>query len=86
MLKKALENDPNNAELLWRLSRASRLMIMDSRTPADEKKRLSYECLESAKKAAQIDEKNWAAHKWVAIGNCYFEKKKWRVRLFGHVQ
>ena len=43
-------------------------MVLDSRTSADDKKTLAYDCLGYAKRAVAADDKNWAAHKWLAIG------------------
>ncbi|XP_025056011.1 regulator of microtubule dynamics protein 1, partial [Alligator sinensis] len=56
-----------DAELLWRLARASRDLAQLSRTSAEEKKQLIYEALEYAKKALEKNEANFAAHKWYAI-------------------
>ncbi|XP_019405614.1 PREDICTED: regulator of microtubule dynamics protein 1 isoform X1 [Crocodylus porosus] len=56
-----------DAELLWRLARASRDLAQLSRTSAEEKKQLIYEALEYAKKALEKNESNFAAHKWYAI-------------------
>ncbi|XP_064409861.1 regulator of microtubule dynamics protein 1 isoform X2 [Latimeria chalumnae] len=55
-----------NAELLWRLARASRDLAQLSSTTAEDKKALTFEALEFAKKA--LEKKNsFAAHKWYAI-------------------
>ncbi|XP_063780109.1 regulator of microtubule dynamics protein 1-like isoform X2 [Pseudophryne corroboree] len=59
--------DSEDAELLWRLSRASRDLAQLSTTGAAEKKRLIYEALELARKALEIKESCSAAHKWYAI-------------------
>uniref|UniRef100_A0A6I8RLY5 Regulator of microtubule dynamics protein 1 n=1 Tax=Xenopus tropicalis TaxID=8364 RepID=A0A6I8RLY5_XENTR len=59
--------DSNDAELLWRLARAARDMALVSTTPQDEKKRLIYESFDSAKKALELNELCWAAHKWYSI-------------------
>ncbi|OCT74867.1 uncharacterized protein LOC379486 isoform X1 [Xenopus laevis] len=59
--------DRNDAELLWRLARAARDMALLSTTPRDEKKRLVYESFDCAKKALEVDELCWAAHKWYSI-------------------
>ncbi|XP_010217534.1 PREDICTED: regulator of microtubule dynamics protein 1 [Tinamus guttatus] len=56
-----------DAELLWRLARASRDLAQLSSTSAEEKKQLVYEALEYAKKALERNESNFAAHKWYAI-------------------
>ncbi|KAM8811078.1 regulator of microtubule dynamics protein 1 [Eudromia elegans] len=56
-----------DAELLWRLARASRDLAQLSSTSAEEKKQLVYEALEYAKKALEKNASNFAAHKWYAI-------------------
>ncbi|XP_062426527.1 regulator of microtubule dynamics protein 1 isoform X2 [Rhea pennata] len=56
-----------DAELLWRLARASRDLAQLSSTSTEEKKQLVYEALEYAKKALEKNESNFAAHKWYAI-------------------
>ncbi|XP_043921921.1 regulator of microtubule dynamics protein 1 [Protopterus annectens] len=58
--------DSENAELLWRLARASRDLAQLSSTSADNKKKLIYEALAYAKKSLD-KEPNFAAHKWYAI-------------------
>ncbi|XP_026698857.1 regulator of microtubule dynamics protein 1 isoform X2 [Athene cunicularia] len=57
----------DDAELLWRLARASRDLAQLSSTSAEEKRQLAYEALEYAKKALEKNESNFAAHKWYAI-------------------
>ncbi|XP_049638103.1 regulator of microtubule dynamics protein 1 [Suncus etruscus] len=56
-----------DAELLWRLARASRDMAQLSETSEEEKKLLIYEALEYAKRALEKNELSFAAHKWYAI-------------------
>ncbi|KAM9387175.1 regulator of microtubule dynamics protein 1 [Phaethornis superciliosus] len=56
-----------DAELLWRLARASRDLAQLSSTSAEEKRRLTYEAFECAKKALEKNESNSAAHKWYGI-------------------
>ncbi|OXB69377.1 hypothetical protein ASZ78_004867 [Callipepla squamata] len=56
-----------DAELLWRLARASRDLAQLSITSAEEKRQLTYDSLEYAKKALEKNESNSAAHKWYAI-------------------
>ncbi|XP_043363582.1 regulator of microtubule dynamics protein 1 isoform X1 [Dermochelys coriacea] len=56
-----------DAEILWRLARASRDLAQLSSTTAEEKKQLVYEALEYAKKALEKNESNFAVHKWYAI-------------------
>lgn len=59
--------DSNDAELLWRLSRASRDLAQLSKTDKNDKKRLIYESRDFAKKALEINESCSAAHKWYGI-------------------
>ncbi|EPQ16497.1 Regulator of microtubule dynamics protein 1 [Myotis brandtii] len=59
--------DSEDAELLWRLARASRDLAQLSGTSAEEKKALVYEALEYAKRALEKNEASFAAHKWCAI-------------------
>uniref|UniRef100_A0A2K5E743 Regulator of microtubule dynamics 1 n=1 Tax=Aotus nancymaae TaxID=37293 RepID=A0A2K5E743_AOTNA len=55
--------ESEDAELLWRLARASRDVAQLSRTSEEEKKLLVYEALEYAKRALEKNESNFAAHK-----------------------
>ncbi|NXF85098.1 RMD1 protein, partial [Eubucco bourcierii] len=57
----------DDAELLWRLARASRDLAQLSSTSAEEKRKLTYEAFEYAKKALEKNESNFAAHKWYGI-------------------
>nr|XP_048276085.1 regulator of microtubule dynamics protein 1 isoform X2 [Myodes glareolus] len=59
--------ESEDAELLWRLARASRDIAQLSRTSEEEKKVLVYEALEYAKRALEKNESSFAAHKWYAI-------------------
>ncbi|XP_027701381.1 regulator of microtubule dynamics protein 1 isoform X2 [Vombatus ursinus] len=52
-----------DAELLWRLARASRDISQLSTTSAEDKKRLVYEAFAYAKKALEKNESSSAAHK-----------------------
>ncbi|XP_028918016.1 regulator of microtubule dynamics protein 1 isoform X2 [Ornithorhynchus anatinus] len=52
-----------DAELLWRLARASRDLSQLSSTSPEEKKQLVYEALEYAKKALEKNPSSFAAHK-----------------------
>eukprot|EP01135_Chromosphaera_perkinsii_P010146 Nk52_evm12s2039 gene=Nk52_evmTU12s2039 len=61
------EANPGQAEILWRLARASRLMSKDSRVGKDEQKAHAYAALDFANAAIEADPNNWAAHKWKAI-------------------
>nr|XP_039265004.1 regulator of microtubule dynamics protein 1-like [Styela clava] len=60
--------DSTNAEILWRVSRASRdLALNGSDVSKEDKKALVYDAFETAKRALEIDETNWGSHKWFAI-------------------
>ncbi|XP_027437415.1 regulator of microtubule dynamics protein 1 isoform X5 [Zalophus californianus] len=55
--------ESEDAELLWRLARASRDTAQLSGTSEEEKKLLVYEALEYAKRALEKNESSFAAHK-----------------------
>ncbi|XP_053414353.1 regulator of microtubule dynamics protein 1 isoform X2 [Nycticebus coucang] len=55
--------ESEDAELLWRLARASRDMAQLCKTSEEEKKLLVYEALEYAKRALEKNESNFAVHK-----------------------
>uniref|UniRef100_A0A452FMF0 Regulator of microtubule dynamics protein 1 n=1 Tax=Capra hircus TaxID=9925 RepID=A0A452FMF0_CAPHI len=59
--------ESEDAELLWRLARASRDVAQLRGTSEEEKKFLVYEALEYAKRALEKNESSFAAHKWYAI-------------------
>ncbi|KAG2458384.1 RMD1 protein, partial [Polypterus senegalus] len=59
--------DSDNAEFLWRLARTTRDLSQMSKTVAEDKKKLTYEAFEYAKKALEANEACFAAHKWYAI-------------------
>ncbi|XP_073924900.1 regulator of microtubule dynamics protein 1 isoform X2 [Castor canadensis] len=59
--------ESEDAELLWRLARASRDVAQLNRTSEEEKRLLVYEALEYAKRALEKNESSFAAHKWYAI-------------------
>ncbi|KAI5938900.1 regulator of microtubule dynamics protein 1 isoform X1 [Manis javanica] len=59
--------ESEDAELLWRLARASRDIAQLSGTSEEEKKLLVSEALEYAKRALEKNESSFAAHKWYAI-------------------
>ncbi|CAB1340796.1 unnamed protein product [Coregonus sp. 'balchen'] len=59
--------DSDDAEFLWRLARASRDLSLLAHIAADEKKRLTFEAFEYAKKALEKNEACFAAHKWYAV-------------------
>ncbi|KAJ7338970.1 hypothetical protein JRQ81_012872 [Phrynocephalus forsythii] len=56
-----------NAEVLWRLARASRDLAQLSHTPMERKKQLTYEALDYAEKALKKDPSCFSVHKWYAI-------------------
>ncbi|XP_058524756.1 regulator of microtubule dynamics protein 1 [Ochotona princeps] len=59
--------ESEDAELLWRLARASRDMAQLSGTSEEEKKLLVYGALEYAQRALEKNQSSSAAHKWYAI-------------------
>lgn len=61
-----------DAELLWRLARASRDVAQLNRTSEEEKRLLVYEALEYAKRALEKNESSFAAHKvsWLKQLSC----------------
>uniref|UniRef100_A0A8D0HSD7 Regulator of microtubule dynamics protein 1 n=1 Tax=Sphenodon punctatus TaxID=8508 RepID=A0A8D0HSD7_SPHPU len=63
----AQHKSSEDAELLWRLARASRDLAQLSSTSEEEKKKLVYEALDYAKKALEKNSSNFAVHKWYAI-------------------
>lgn len=58
--------DCTNDEVLWRLARATTDKGKDS-TDAEVKKSCMFEAFEYAKRALQINENNFACHKWYAV-------------------
>ncbi|KAK2854530.1 hypothetical protein Q7C36_006399 [Tachysurus vachellii] len=59
--------DSDDAEFLWRLARASRDLSLLPHITADQKKKLTYEAFDYAKKALEKNEACFAAHKWYAV-------------------
>ncbi|KAJ8376926.1 hypothetical protein SKAU_G00075060 [Synaphobranchus kaupii] len=59
--------DSEDAELLWRLARASRGLSQLSTVSAEDRKRLAYEAFEYAKSALEKGDACFAAHKWYAV-------------------
>lgn len=53
----------DDAEFLWRLARASRDLALLPDINAEQKKRLTYEAFDYAKKALEKNEACFAAHK-----------------------
>ncbi|XP_068093721.1 regulator of microtubule dynamics protein 1 [Hyperolius riggenbachi] len=60
-------NNSEDAEILWRLARASHDLARLSTTAPDMKKRLMYESRDIAQKALDINESCSPAHKWFGI-------------------
>ena len=56
-----------DADVLWRLARATRFLAKDEARPADERRAYAEEAVALAEQAVAADESNWAAHKWVGI-------------------
>ena len=54
--------DAKNAEILWRLARALRVLAEKS-ADTEKKKQLTYESLGYAEEALKLDDKNFACHK-----------------------
>ncbi|XP_072169757.1 regulator of microtubule dynamics protein 1-like [Diadema setosum] len=59
--------DTSDDELLWRLARACRGVAQLASTKEEDKKRFTYEALDFAKRALEVNDNNFAAHKWYAI-------------------
>ncbi|KAJ8010399.1 hypothetical protein DPEC_G00074670 [Dallia pectoralis] len=59
--------DSDDAEFLWRMARASRDVSLLAHIAANEKKRLTYEAFEYAKKALEKNDACFAAHRWYAV-------------------
>ncbi|XP_060063784.1 regulator of microtubule dynamics protein 1-like [Ylistrum balloti] len=58
--------DENDDEILWRLARACRDMSLMTKN-FTRKKEYMYEGFDYVKKALELNEKNFACHKWYAI-------------------
>eukprot|EP00051_Salpingoeca_urceolata_P007854 m.101111 g.101111 ORF g.101111 m.101111 type:complete len:335 (+) comp15439_c0_seq3:646-1650(+) len=56
-----------SAGVLWRLARGARDLSCVPGTSKADSKKLIYEGLEYAKRALELDDKDFAVHKWVAI-------------------
>ncbi|XP_061427953.1 regulator of microtubule dynamics protein 1 isoform X1 [Lethenteron reissneri] len=54
-------------EVLWRLARAARDLAQRSGTTTEERRRLTYEALDAAKRALSKNPSSFACHKWYAI-------------------
>ncbi|XP_006634393.1 regulator of microtubule dynamics protein 1 [Lepisosteus oculatus] len=59
--------DSDNAEFLWRLARATRDLAFQSHISTEDKKRLTYEAFDCVKKALEINQSCFSAHKWYAV-------------------
>lgn len=53
----------DDADFLWRLARAARDLALEPSVDAEQKKQLTYEAFENAKKALEKDDKSFAVHK-----------------------
>lgn len=53
----------DDADFLWRLARAARDLALEPSVEAEQKKQLTYEAFENAKKALEKDDKSFAVHK-----------------------
>ncbi|CAB1432445.1 unnamed protein product, partial [Pleuronectes platessa] len=59
--------DSDEAEVLWRLARASRDLSLLPDMEAKRKKQLIFEAFEYARRAMEKDDQCFAAHKWYAV-------------------
>ncbi|XP_063971729.1 regulator of microtubule dynamics protein 1-like isoform X2 [Lytechinus pictus] len=59
--------DTTHDELLWRLARACWSVGQLDRTSKDEKKKLTFDLHDFAKRALKANDQNFASHKWYAI-------------------
>jgi tetratricopeptide (TPR) repeat protein len=62
-----LKGNAADADALWRSARAHRFMAADQSRTLEQRKQSAEECLRLATKAVEVDEHNWAAHKWLGI-------------------
>jgi len=91
-LTKANQETPNDIEILWRLSRAAYDCAERVGLAADKKKELVYFAFDVIKHALQLEQANFAVHKWYGIilssigdfegtkakiGNSYIVKSHW---------
>lgn len=53
----------DDADFLWRLARAARDLALEPNVEAEQKKQLTYEAFENAKKALEKDDESFAVHK-----------------------
>nr|XP_026691043.1 regulator of microtubule dynamics protein 1 [Ciona intestinalis] len=62
------QKNVKNCSILWRLARAARDLALKGEDVTDnEKKELIYEAFNASKEALDVDESDFAAHKWYAI-------------------
>jgi len=59
--------DSDNADLLWRLVRATRDRACMKDIIPDEKKKMIFEAFEVSKRALELGPENFACHKWYGI-------------------
>ncbi|TNM96372.1 hypothetical protein fugu_016033 [Takifugu bimaculatus] len=59
--------DSDDAEFLWRLARVTRDVALQPNIDAAQKKQLTFEAFEYAKKALEKNKECFAVHKWYAI-------------------
>ncbi|EQC27231.1 hypothetical protein SDRG_14948 [Saprolegnia diclina VS20] len=64
---KAVEDEPENSELLWRLARANYEYAIEKAVSKELKKKLTYERLDIANKALGLAPESGDCHKWVGI-------------------
>ncbi|EDO33467.1 predicted protein, partial [Nematostella vectensis] len=58
--------ESDKAGTMWRLARAARNKAERAKD-GNEKKKFTYEALEYAKKSVELDDRDFACHKWYAI-------------------
>ncbi|KAF0733552.1 hypothetical protein Ae201684_009786 [Aphanomyces euteiches] len=66
-IHRAVDDAPQDVELLWRLARAAYDVASLSTTLPDEKKTLTYYARDTIAKALDLDDNNFAVHKWFGI-------------------
>ena len=63
-LKRANDETPNDVEILWRLSRAAYDCAERVGLSRDKKKELVYFAFDVIRLALQLEQDNFAVHKW----------------------
>jgi hypothetical protein len=66
VLTKAHAAEPENVEVIWRLSR-SYFSLHEDVTDKKEKEALLNKGLELIRKGLAFNDKHWATHKWFAV-------------------